>query len=162
MDREAAQLTFEQLHRQIDDAVGVILFTVLDWHEDDQTFLRLSSNRADLSKPGVVKDGSVSSAWFEHCIRNHKPFLGPDPQTIRDTYGEWEPLLSAGCGSSINVPVTDSDGATIGVLNVFAEEGRYTRDSVIRIERLVAHHGEELTDLVRRASGHLRRSPANE
>jgi hypothetical protein len=147
-----------ELYRQTENMVGSVLFTVLDWNPPDTSFARLFSSRPDLSPPGVIKQGTVSDDWCRRCLERHESYLGGNRSDIAATYGEWEQLLQAGCGTSMNVPLVGSDGQAVGIVNTFAGDQVYDQQSLSKFEQLIDRRQAELTDVISRAGDDLRRS----
>lgn len=154
---KASRQPFAELHEQTRARLGSILFTVLDWNASDRSFARLFSNRTDLSEPGVIKQGTVTADWLTSCIEGQEPFLSTSRADIAATYGEWQQLLRVGCGTSMNVPVVGSGGETVGVINTFAGDGAYDRQSLTTFHEIIDMRQVELADAISAAGNDLRR-----
>lgn len=126
-----------EVHRRVDELVGVTLFTVLQWIPDRQALRRIYSSHPMEYPVGGEKVFSEWPRWLSECVTEHRPCLGPDRAAVREAFYDHELIESLGCGAVINLPVLVV-GRAVAILCLLAPPYAYDQASVRRITGLSA------------------------
>lgn len=128
-----------EIGAEVNATVGALLFTILGFADDGRTMVRLYSSTPAAYPVGGRKDMAkdVSPAWAAIFVGGHTPYFGRTKQDVRQIFGDHELIDSLGCGSVINVPVTD-EGILIGALNLLNPEGLYADTDVLTAADIAA------------------------
>lgn len=123
--------SLETLHHEVQEQLGVKLFTVLAFRENGTQMERVfSSHPAQYPVGGrkvVARD--VAKDWLAACLTEQVPFFGRTHEDVRRIFKDYDLIRSLGCGSIINVPIVDG-GTTQAALNILDAEGAYTDGDV--------------------------------
>jgi len=114
---------FAALDRAMGAVIGHKLFTVLVYHGDSAESERRYTNQPAAYPVGGRKP-VTPSAWTERLFRERRPYVGRTADDIRAVFLDHELILSLGCESVLNVPVT-WNGRTLGTINLLHEAGWY-------------------------------------
>ncbi|MEV5540327.1 GAF domain-containing protein [Saccharopolyspora shandongensis] len=136
----------ERIRREI----GVRLFTVLAWLPGRRVLHRAHTSHPEQYPVGGEKSVEVAADWLDRCIRQQKPFFGPDAESVRQVFADHALIAELGCGSVINVPVVADDGTTLGTLALLDAEHAYGPAQVDRAAELAALAVPALAELVQR------------
>lgn len=128
------------VHATIEREVGVILFTVLHFTDGGTRMERAYSSHPVEYPVGGSKDVAteVSPDWIAVSRDAGAPYFGATPADLERVFADAELILSLGCGSILNVPLTDAAGVTWGTVNLLPS-GTYSPEAV---ERAIAIVGD--------------------
>lgn len=128
-----------EIGAEVDAGVGALLFTILGFTDKGRSMVRLYSSTPAAYPVGGRKDMAkdVSPAWGALFLSGRTPYFGKTKEDVRQIFGDHELIDSLGCGSVINVPVTD-DGILIGALNLLNPEGLYADADVLTAADIAA------------------------
>ncbi|MCU1512032.1 MAG: hypothetical protein JWM13_2804 [Arthrobacter sp.] len=123
--------SFDAVHANAQDTVGVTLFTASVIAEGGTSMARIYTTHPDVYPVGGKKTlaGDTNPMWLEQVLKGQQPFLGADKEAVRAFFFDSATIESLGCGAIVNVPVV-SNGQTIGSMNFLAPEGSYDQQSV--------------------------------
>lgn len=128
-------MTFDSLadvHRRLDELVGVTLFTVLQWIPDRQALKRIYSSHPVEYPVGGEKSFSEWPKWLSACITEQRPHIGTDRAAVREAFYDYDLIENLGCDAVINLPVLVA-GRTAAILCLLAPEHTYDQASVQRV-----------------------------
>ncbi|MEZ5090256.1 MAG: hypothetical protein R2719_11375 [Micropruina sp.] len=141
MSTDVVDLTpWAEVHAAIRREVGVILFTVLHFTQGGARMERSYSSHPEEYPIGGSKDVAteVSPDWIAISRDAGTPFFGATPEDLDRIFADSELIRSLGCGSILNVPLTDAAGTTWGTVNLCAPEGTYTPQAQERACAIIA------------------------
>jgi hypothetical protein len=123
--------SFDAVHANAQDTVGVTLFTASVIADGGTSMARIYTTHPDIYPVGGKKTlaGDTNPVWLEQVLEGQQPFLGADKDAVRAFFFDSATIESLGCGAIVNVPVV-SNGQTIGSMNFLAPEGSYDQQSV--------------------------------
>lgn len=154
----ARTVSFDGVKAEIEQSIGVTLFTVLAWHAASGSLLRVHTNVPSANPVGSRKTNEVSDTWRTRVVERQETFFGPDRTSVREVFADWEAIERLGCGTVINVPVL-FDGITVGVVNLLAPEGTYTPGSVAVAASIVGANERTLAALITRVAARYEEIP---
>ena len=127
-------------HAAIEREIGVILFTVLHFTQGGARMERVYSSHPVEYPVGGSKDVTteVAEDWIAVSRDAGMPYFGATPDDLERIFTDAELIRSLGCGSILNVPLTDAAGTTWGTVNLCAPEGTYTPQAQERACAIIA------------------------
>lgn len=143
-------MTLSTVEFRAREEIGFRLFTVLAWLPGRRVLHRAHTSHPEQYPVGGEKSAEVSTGWLDRCIRQQKPFFGPDTAAVREVFADHTLIAELGCGSVINVPVVDTAGSTLGALALLDAEHAYGPAQVERAAELASLAVPALAELVRR------------
>lgn len=131
---------WSEVHRRIEAEVGVILFTVLHFTDGGSRMERVYSSHPVEYPVGGSKDVAteVSADWIAISRDAGAPYFGATPADLERIFADAALIRSLGCGSILNVPLSDAAGTTWATVNLCAAEGTYTPERISRVLDILA------------------------
>ena len=128
--------TFRALHDQVVAIAGARLFTVTRIDRPAGLARRIyTSHPADYPASGtkpIQPDG-----WTAQVIDGQTSFVANATAEFAVYFPDHALINRLGCQSALNVPVIEA-GQTIATVNILDDAGRFTPETVARVERLLA------------------------
>ena len=123
--------TLDAVHEAVRNQLGVILFTVLAFTDENQTMHRIYYSHPIEYPVGGKKNvkREVAGDWVAVCLEEQAPYFGRSRQDVERIFLDSELIGSLACGSIINAPII-RNGVTIGALNILNVEGTYADSDV--------------------------------
>ena len=143
MNEAAAPL--EDLFHEVEESMGVKLFTVLAFRDGGAQMERIFSSHPTEYPVGGRKIVAydVAPDWLSACLTEQVPYFGRTSEDVRRIFKDWALISSLGCGSIINVPIVDG-GVTRAALNILDAEGAYTDDDVDTAVGISRRHAQNV------------------
>lgn len=128
--------TFRALHDRVATIAGARLFTVTRIDRPAGLARRIyTSHPADYPASGtkpIRPDG-----WTAQVIDGQTSFVANTTAEFAVYFPDHALINRLGCQSALNVPVVEA-GETIATVNILDDAGRFTPETVGRVERLLA------------------------
>jgi hypothetical protein len=133
--------TFRALHSRVAAVAGARLFTVTRIDRPAGLARRIfTSHPADYPASGtkpIRPDG-----WTAQVIDGQSSFVANSTAEFAVYFPDHALINQLGCQSALNVPVVEA-GQTIATVNILDDAGRFTPETVDRVERILkAHHAD--------------------
>lgn len=125
---------YAALEALVKDVVGVKLFTIMTSDTTDKLSERIYSNMPDVYPVSGTKPYNETD-WSEITLNRKETFVANTIEDIAKVFDDHELILSLGCQSVINVPITIY-GTVVGTLNCLHDRGYYTEDRIRAAEAL--------------------------
>ncbi len=126
--------TYVALEKEVDDTIGIKLFTLMEIDRERAVARRSYSNRPD-AYPTSGEKPLESGTWSDNVQQNHQIFVANSIEDIADVFSDYALIQSLGCESCINIPIVIA-GDVVGTLNCLHEAGHYTADKLALAESL--------------------------
>lgn len=140
---------FADLHRAVDQAVGIRLFTVSVLDRTAGVARRAYSSHP-VAYPVTGTKPMEEDGWSRIVIDGRKTFVANSTAEFARYFGDHALINALGCQSAVNIPVSDDD-MVVATVNLLDVEGYFTPDRMARIEALVAAHRPALLAAIRSA-----------
>ncbi len=115
---------YKALNDLVDDTVGAKLFTIMTVDMDAMLARRAYSSDAANYPTSGTKEITMNR-WFDHVHGKGQTFVANTLAEIDTVFPDAELIGKLGCGSVINLPVTQ-DGHLVATMNILHEEQYYT------------------------------------
>lgn len=125
---------YAALETLVKEVVGAKLFTIMTSDTTDKLSERIYSSMPDVYPVSGTKPYNETD-WSEITLNRKETFVANTIEDIAKVFDDHELILSLGCQSVINVPIT-VDGEVIGTLNCLHDRGYYTEDRIRAAEAL--------------------------
>lgn len=125
---------YAALEQLVKDVVGVKLFTIMTSDTTDRLSERVYSSMPDAYPVSGTKPYNETD-WSEITLNRKETFVANTIEDIAEVFDDHELILSLGCQSVINVPIT-IDGTVVGTLNCLNDRGYFTEDRIRAAEAL--------------------------
>jgi len=125
---------FKALEYQVDQTIGVKLFTLMEIDHARGVARRNYSNRPDVY-PTSGEKPIQANAWTEQVQTRHETFVANSIDEIAAVFPDHELIQSLGCESCLNLPVVVG-GSVIGTLNCLHEARHYSAERIAASENL--------------------------
>ncbi|WP_292292287.1 GAF domain-containing protein [Marivita sp.] len=145
---ETPDHAYKALNDLVDDTVGAKLFTIMSVNMDAMLARRAYSSDAANYPTSGTKEITINR-WFDHVHGKGQTFVANTLNEIDTVFPDAELIGRLGCGSVINLPVTQ-DGHLVATMNILHEEQYYTAARV-------SYCNEHLSDPAHRAVQAARR-----
>lgn len=119
---------YAALEKLVKDVVGVKLFTIMTSDTTDKVSERIYSSMPDVYPVSGTKPYNETE-WSEITLNRKETFVANTIEDIAKVFDDHELILSLGCQSVINVPITVG-GEVVGTLNCLHDRGYYTEDRI--------------------------------
>lgn len=127
-DAASADDVLAALDTALDAVFGHKLFTALLYHADTGGTERYYSSNPEAYPVGGRKPPN-ETAWTQHLLVERIPYIGYNADDIREIFFDHEIIISLGCESIINIPVSHQ-GKTVGTLNILNEAGWFSETDI--------------------------------
>lgn len=124
------------LHRAC-AALGTRLFTVSVLDRDNALSRRAYTSHP-VEYPAQGTKPMQDDAWFDHCIRNARPFVANTPAAFEHHFFDHALITSMGLGAALNLPLENATGTVVATVNLLAAAGHFTPERVAQYLALVA------------------------
>ena len=121
--------TYKALSDLVDATVGAELFTVMTVDMNAMLARRAYSSDAQ-NYPTSGTKAITLNRWFDHVHGKGETFVANTLADIDTVFPDAELIGRLGCGSVVNLPVTE-DGHLIATMNILHEEQYYTPERVV-------------------------------
>ena len=128
------QSYFSALEKQVNDTVGVKLFTLMEIDHVRNVARRNYSNMPEAYPVSGEKPRNLTK-WSEQVEVAKQIFVANSIDEIAEVFPDYELIQSLGCESCMNIPVVVQD-KVIGTLNCLHEAGHYTPQRIAAAEQL--------------------------
>ena len=128
------QASFAALEAEVQETIGVRLFTLMTLDRDRGVARRCYSNMPE-AYPTSGEKPMEPNAWSELVEERQETFVANTIGEIAAVFPDYELIQSLGCESCINIPVVIG-GEVVGTLNCLHEAGHYTPERVADSETL--------------------------
>ena len=128
------QSYFSALEKQVNDTVGVKLFTLMEIDHVRNVARRNYSNMPEAYPVSGEKPRNLTK-WSEQVEVAKQIFVANSIHEIAEVFPDYELIQSLGCESCMNIPVVVQD-KVIGTLNCLHEAGHYTPQRIAAAEQL--------------------------
>lgn len=145
-----SETMYVQFHRQIDQAIGVKLFTVMVVDNDASLSRRAYSSHPKEYPVSGSKPLHKEDRWSQQVLVGRHCFIANNTAGFADIFPDYELINKLGCESVINVPII-SDGEVIGTLNFLDGAEHFNETRVSTLLKLIDRQRAELTDAMRSA-----------
>ena len=122
------------LEKQVNDTVGVKLFTLMEIDHVRNVARRNYSNMPEAYPVSGEKPRNLTK-WSEQVEVAKQIFVANSIDEIAEVFPDYELIQSLGCESCMNIPIVVQD-KVIGTLNCLHEAGHYTPQRVAAAEEL--------------------------
>jgi len=112
----------------LDAVFGHKLYTALLYHTDSRETERYYTSNPKAYPVGGRKPPN-DTAWTQNLLIERRPYIGYDANDIREVFFDHEVIISLGCESILNIPVSYR-GQTLGTLNILNEAGWYDESDI--------------------------------
>ncbi len=112
----------------LDAVFGHKLYTALLYHGPEGGVERYYTSNPDSYPVGGRKPPNPSP-WTQQFLVEGNPYIGYDADDIRAVFFDHELIISLGCESILNIPVSHK-GQVLGTLNILHEAGWYGEDDI--------------------------------
>ncbi len=128
------ELTFKALENEVNQVIGIKLFTLMEIDYQKGVAWRNYSNMPE-SYPVSGEKPLQDNAWSETVEKRHQMFVANSIDEIAQVFGDYELIQSLGCESCLNIPIVIM-GKLRGTLNCLHVAGHYTPARVSAAETL--------------------------
>jgi hypothetical protein len=119
---------YKALNDLVDDTVGAKLFTIMTVDMEAMLARRAYSSDPENYPTSGTKEITMNR-WFDHVHGKGETFVANTLADIDTVFPDAELIGRLGCGSVINLPVTE-DGHLVATMNILHEEQYYTPERV--------------------------------
>ncbi|KUF10958.1 GAF domain-containing protein [Pseudoponticoccus marisrubri] len=136
-DRLAAARTPDDAWRALQDlvkgSVGAKLFTIMTVDMEAMQARRAYSSDPE-NYPAAGTKPITPNRWLDHVHGKGQTFVANTLAEIDTVFPDAELIGRLGCGSVINLPITEG-GQLVATMNILHEEQHYTPERVAETER---------------------------
>ena len=124
---------WKALQDLVQSTVGAKLFTIMTIDTEAMLARRAYSSDPE-NYPGGGTKPITPNRWLDHVQGAGRTFVANTLAEIDTVFPDAELIGRLGCGSVINLPITEN-GRLVATMNILHEEQHYTPERVARTER---------------------------
>lgn len=128
---EGAEALYPALEREMGEAIGFRLFTLLVVDRGTNEVARVHTSDPVAYPVKGRKPLQADTPWSRQLLVDGEPYIGYTAEDIRSAFFDHELIASLGCDSVLNLPVI-SEGTVIGTVNLLHQAHWYTPEHAAR------------------------------